>query len=337
MTRYPLLHGNGTLIPSPLRLELSVNAIFQKSDISLICCLLFVVSAYPAEAQQPLLAVGGLVQSPMNLTLSDLQQFNRMTIPADRNTAPKGKKALSYGAVPLRALLDLAKTLEPIQELVISVKNDRGEQLVLSGRELTRATRNRVYIAVSGNVRDTSARGDFPVLVLADGSGYQPAIKRITFIEAISTAQLKAQETNSLKVSFPAKITGKLVQTKSVQGYPLLSVLNQVSVHPEQTDVLRITARSGNAIVSFGELRSAAGPVVVPRNAQDGDKTGYSLLFSRRQQRSAPAGERGIHRDHQPETKGHDVCRRRGMRGSEAADAGSSFNDGESRRFREQG
>ena len=231
------------------------------------------------KQQNPLLAIGGLVQSPMNLTLPDLQQFSRLTILAHRDTAPKGNKALSYGAVPLRTLLEFAKTREPIQELVISVKNDRGEQMVLSGGELTRATRHRVYIAASVNSRDMSVREDFPALVLPDGNGYRLYMKGITFIEAISMAHLKAEETNSRKVSLPATLAGKLIQTKSVQGYELLSVLNQISVNPEQTDVLRITARNGKAIVSFGELRSAAGLAVMPRKAQDGDETGYDLLL----------------------------------------------------------
>lgn len=257
-----------------------MNSIFQKSAISFLWCLLFVVSSCPAEARRPSLNVGGLVQSPMNLTLSDLQQFSRLTIPANLDTASKGNRTLSYSAVSLRTLLEIAKTQEPIQELVISVKNDRGEQMVLTGRELTPETRHRVYIAVSVNARDTSVREDLPALVLADGNGFRLSIRGITFVEAVSMAQIKADELNSRKISLPAVLAGNLTQTESVQGCQLLSALNRISVHPERTDILRITARNGNAIVSCWELMSASGPVVVSRKKQEGVEASYDLLLA---------------------------------------------------------
>jgi len=231
-------------------------------------CLLS-VPAFSVESENPILRIGGLVQSPIHLTLSDLQQFRQESISAYQDAGPSGKGAARYQAVPLRTLIELAKPQAPIQELAISIKNDRGEQTVLSGGEIFLTARNRIFIAGSTNPGDSKLRQDLPALILEHGSRIYFSLKRITFIEATSIAQLKSDPASRRKLAFTASFTGSLTKAGSFQGYGLPSVLDQIAMRPEQTDVLKIAARDGNAVVvSFGELKSDMAPVVLTSKAR---------------------------------------------------------------------
>ena len=244
------------------------------------CICLFSVTAFSAEAENPILRIGGLVQSPIHLTLSDLQQFRQEAISAYQDIGLRGEGAARYGAVPLRTLIELAKPQAPIQELAISIKNDRGEQTVLSGGEIFLTARNRIFIAGSTNTGDSKLRQDLPALIVEDDNRVYLSLKRITFIEATSIAQFKSDPANLRKVALPRAFAAAPIKTRSVQGYGLHSILDQIAIKPERTDVLNISARNGDTVVSFGDLKSDAAPVIVPLKAED-RKNGvrYDLAF----------------------------------------------------------
>lgn len=244
-----------------------------------LCCCLFSDLAFTVEAENPVFSIGGLVQSPMQLTLSDLQQFRQEAISTYENIDAKGKRIVRYGAVPLRNLIELAKIQEPIQGLAISVKNYRGEQIVLSWGEIFLPTRNRIFIAGSANTGDSKLRQDLPALILVHSNKVYLSLKRITFIEATPIARFQSDPANLRKAALPRTFTGSLIKIKSIQGYALPSVLDKIAIRAEQTDVLNITARSGNAVVSLGEVKSDAAPIIVPHKAGDRKETTYDLVF----------------------------------------------------------
>ena len=77
--------------------------------LSWIC--LFAMPPFSHGAETFVLRIGGLVQSPIHLTYSDLQQFRQKEI-----SAYVGRTASLFHAVTLRSLLELAKPQEPIRE-----------------------------------------------------------------------------------------------------------------------------------------------------------------------------------------------------------------------------
>jgi precorrin-4 methylase len=231
------------------------------------------------DAENPTLSIGGLVQSPMQLTLSDLQKFRQAAIWAYGDMAPKAKRAVRYGAVPLRSLIEVAKISDAVQGFAISVKNNLGEQIILSWGEIFLPTRDRIFIAGSANTDDGRLRRDLPVLVMRHNNGAYLSLKKITYIEATPIAPFKSDTANLRKVPLPGSLEGPLIKTKSVQGYPLPSVLGKIGVMPEQTDVLNISSRSGTAVVSWGELKTDRPPVLVPRKAGDHKRTIYDLAL----------------------------------------------------------
>jgi precorrin-2 methylase len=251
-----------------------------------VCCHLFHVPAFSVEAENPVLSIGGLVQSPIQLTLPNLQQFRQETISIYENIGPKGKRSVRYGAVPLRSLIELAKIQDPIRDLAVSVKNNRGEQIVLSWGEIFLPVRNRIFIAGTVETGDSKLHQDLPALILEYGNGVYLSVKRITFIEVTPIAPFKSDPANLRKAALPGTLTGPLVKTKSIQGYALQSVLDQFAIKPEQTDVLNITAGNGNAVVSPGELKSDAAPIIVPRKAGDQEETTYDLVFPKDRSRT---------------------------------------------------
>ncbi len=240
---------------------------------------LFCVHAFSTEAESPKFSIGGLVQSPIQLTLSDLQKFRQKAISTYEDKGTKGKRAVRYGAVPLRSLIELAKIQDPIQGLAISVKNNRGEQIALSCGEIFLSTRDRIFLAGSTETDDDNLRQDLPALLIEHNNRTYVFLKKVVFIEAVSATLFRSDPANPIKVSLPGTFTGPLIKTKSIQGYTLPSVLDNIAIKLEQTDVLNIAAKNGNVVVSSGELKSDAAPVLAPRRTEDRKETTYDLVF----------------------------------------------------------
>ena len=215
-----------------------------------------------------MLSIGGIVQSPMQLSLPDLQKFNPVKVLARPKTGVK--ETIRYGTVPLRSLIELAKIREPFQGLAISVKNHQGEQTVLSWGEVFLAGRDRIFVAHSVNAGASAPYQDLPALILERDKKASLFLGKITFIEVIQTAHFQSDPAYSRKA----------VTSESVRGRMLESVLEKMAIKLERTDVLRITSANGNAaIVSIGDLQSAAAPAVVSRPANRADETSYDLVF----------------------------------------------------------
>ncbi len=232
-----------------------------------LCCL-WSSTAFSVEAGNPILSIGGIVQSPMQLSLPDLQKFNPVKVLA----RPKAgaKVTIRYGTVPLRNLIELAKMQKPFQGLAISVKNHQGEQTVLSWGEVFLAGRDRIFVAHSVNAGASAPYQDLPALILERDKKASLFLGKITFIEVIQTAHFQ---------SGPA-YSRKAVTSESVRGRMLESVLEKMAIKLEQTDILRITSADGKAVIlSIGDLESRAAPAVISRPGNRSDETSYDLVF----------------------------------------------------------
>jgi precorrin-2 methylase len=227
--------------------------------------VLFSVPVRPAAAENQILRISGAVQSPIHLTIADMQRFKQKDISAYQDTRSKENTAGRYGAIPLKSLLELSKIQVPIQSLAVSIKNDQGEQIVLSGGEIFLTARNRIFIAASADGSE-KLRQHLPALVQENSGRVCLTLNRINSIEAISLAQFTPDSSNLRKVALPIPLTGRLIETGAARGYGLRTVLDQIAAKTERSDVLRISARDGNSVVvSSEELNSDPGPLVVPR------------------------------------------------------------------------
>jgi precorrin-4 methylase len=225
-----------------------------------------------ADTKDLILRIGGLVRSPIHLTLSDLQQFREKKISAYPDMESKGSRTQRYRAVPLSNLLELAKVQVPIQELAVSLKSNHGEQIVLSGGEIFLNVQNRIFVAES-SIGGDKPRDNLPALIIGNNHRFSIFLSQITFIEVISIAQSKSDLINSKKMALPEDA---LVKANSVQGYRLRSALDQMTLKLEPTDILKIAARDGNAVAtSLQELKSYATPIIMSRK----DKNNYDLIF----------------------------------------------------------
>jgi hypothetical protein len=103
--------------------------------LMIFCIRLFSIPEFSFGAEDPVLRIGGLVQSPICLTFSDLQQFKQEEISLCEGV----RMASPVRTVALRTLIKLAKPQEPIEELAIVLKSSNREQLALSGAEIAGA------------------------------------------------------------------------------------------------------------------------------------------------------------------------------------------------------
>jgi precorrin-2 methylase len=262
----------GSLEPD-MKKKLSIFLLLQ------LCCVLFSVLAFSSQAEMQIFSIGGLVQSPIQVTLNDLLQFKQEVIPANKGGNPKEEKALQYGAVPLRSLLELAKIQEPVQNLAVSVKNSSTEQIVLSWGELFLHERNHIFIAGSVNSLDDRILKDLPVLVLVRDNKVEISLKKITHIEVTSIADFKSNPANIRKAALPETLTGPMIQTESARGYALSFILEKLDLELGQTDILNVVAGSSNSVISVEELDSHASPLIVPHKAEAQKETIYNLVF----------------------------------------------------------
>jgi precorrin-2 methylase len=253
-------------------------------------CLLLSIPAFCEENDGPILSIGGLVQSPMQLNLSDLQRFRQETVAAYEDAGQKGQKQRRYGTTTLRSLLELAKIQKPSPELVVLVKNHNREQVVLSWGEVFLSNRDRVFVAGSTASRDVELRRHLPALIVERGNTFHLCLKRISFVEV---AALPSVSADSRKIDLPSALTeapfetlggsGSTANAGSLRGYSLKSVLQRAGIKPAPTDALKITSRSGGvAVASEGELRTDNAPVIVPHEGGGRERErAYDLLFAR--------------------------------------------------------
>jgi hypothetical protein len=178
------------LVYGSLELDMSKRCLLF--PILLFSCGLLSTPALSAETENQILSIGGLVQSPIQLTLDNLKQFRQEAISTVGHADSNGEKTVQYSAVPLKSLLELAKTQETGQRLVISVKNSFGEQLILSWGEIFLPARNRVFVAAATNAGNGGRRQDLPALILKRDNKAILALKQIIFIEVTTIAEFKS-------------------------------------------------------------------------------------------------------------------------------------------------
>lgn len=247
----------------------------SKTLLPALCCICFFcipVACWGAEI--PMLRIGGLVQAPLHLSLSDLQRLRGEILPVYAETGRKEEAIGKFNAVALRNLIGLAKTQGGIESLALSIKNSHGEQMVLSGGEVLTKARDGYFVAESVTGGSSAAAGRLPALIIEKNRRFYLALRQISFIEVISVAQLPSNLDDSRKITLPDSIKGRLVKTASIAGYRLQSVLDQIALKPGATEILKFTAKDGSAItVSAQELENDPGPLVVPRD------TRYDLRF----------------------------------------------------------
>jgi precorrin-2 methylase len=248
-------------------------------SILLFCCGLFSALAFTAETQGPILSIVGLVQSPMHLTLNDLQQFRQEAVSAGEPVASKGEGAVRLGAVPLKNLLELAKPQDPVRQLAISIKNSGGKQIILSWGEIFLPSRNRVFIASSANTGDSTLLQNLPALILAHGNNNEVSLCRIASIEVTTIAEFASDPANTREVTLDDAFSGFTSKTGSSQDHPLSSAIEKANLKIEPTDVINIAAGNRNVVVSAAELKSDAAAVVVRHPAEDRQEIAYDLVF----------------------------------------------------------
>ena len=120
--------------------------------------LLFIISlsAHGLAASSPTISITGTVKQPLNVTMDDIRRFESVNARLNEVTADKNFHGVfSYRGVPLRTLLELATVqkeesdfFKPV-DLAVVIKNNSGQQTVLSWGEIFYRNPAEVLIAYS--------------------------------------------------------------------------------------------------------------------------------------------------------------------------------------------
>ena len=117
---------------------------------------IFSLSAHGLAASSPTISITGTVKQPLNVTMDDIRRFESVNARLNEVTADKNFHGVfSYRGVPLRTLLELATVqkeesdfFKPV-DLAVVIKNNRGQQTVLSWGEIFYRNPAEVLIAYS--------------------------------------------------------------------------------------------------------------------------------------------------------------------------------------------
>jgi precorrin-4 methylase len=124
-----------------------------------VCCsflLVFLLSANGWTASSPAISITGFVKQPINITMYDLSRFESVSARLNEVTTDNQFHGVfSYRGVPLRTLLELATVqkeesdfFKPV-DLAVVIKNNSGQQTVLSWGEIFYRNPAEVLIAYS--------------------------------------------------------------------------------------------------------------------------------------------------------------------------------------------
>jgi DMSO/TMAO reductase YedYZ molybdopterin-dependent catalytic subunit len=125
---------------------------------AILCTILCIIPAAPTALAEsgPILKITGAVESPLSLTLADLQKFQ--TVECQRNDVTSGKKfhgVFNFRGVPLRTLLETAtiaktdKNFKKPVDMAIVVRNPDA-RVALSWGEVFYRNPGEVFIAWTG-------------------------------------------------------------------------------------------------------------------------------------------------------------------------------------------
>jgi len=117
---------------------------------------IFSLSAHGLAASSPAISITGTVKQPLNVTMDDIRRFESVNARLNEVTADKNFHGVfSYRGVPLRTLLELATVqkeesdfFKPV-DLAVVIKNNSGQQTVLSWGEIFYRNPAEVLIAYS--------------------------------------------------------------------------------------------------------------------------------------------------------------------------------------------
>jgi precorrin-4 methylase/DMSO/TMAO reductase YedYZ molybdopterin-dependent catalytic subunit len=215
------------------------------SSILFMAILLTGASSLPEKDREPALSVTGLVEKPQFLSMNDLSQFNSVSIKLTEVLTDRTYTGnFQYRGVPLKTLLELAviKKLEPgfskLIDLVIVVKNARGEKAVLTWGEVFYRNPSDTVIALSADpvkamksCQGCHAKGSYekwesplsrtiglPKLVLANDFYSDRCIENITGIEVVDMLPQKATAKVEHLRSEAFTITGQSGESKAIEN-----------------------------------------------------------------------------------------------------------------------
>jgi hypothetical protein len=227
----------------------------KKSAFVCIFLLVILLSVNGLAASSPAISITGSVKQPLTLTMEDLRRFESVTARLNEVSTDKSfHGAFSYRGVPLRTLLDLAaiqrekSDFPKSVDLAIVVKNNAGQQTVLSWGELYYRNPADILIAFSAipvtphkecsachtpevfkKWRDPLMRTvGFPKLVVVNDFYTDRSLENITSVEVIDLSpQMTAKKLETL--FSPEFIVSGAVQQKmaiaDISSYPHLDIL----------------------------------------------------------------------------------------------------------------
>jgi len=269
---------------------------------SCLCLLPMGTRAASDESSRPVISIGGLVQNPLHLSLSDLQRFQRVSVSvsvsSDEGMPGRGTR---YHGVPLRTLLELVKLQTPSREgeehgtdsiadadIAVSIKNRSGQQLVLSWGEIFLQSDAEIVVADR-----SEPGGDLPALFFSERDHSRRLLDSMVSIEVVQVPPLGPEPVTASRsapmitfddckknILLSEALSGSSPVTS--QGIPLHSLLRPGGVAPDSTMVIRVRSASGaSAVVSLNELDTPVGQrvLIVPRKLSDGpDDIAYDLV-----------------------------------------------------------
>jgi len=272
-------------------------------------------SGYAADAG-PVLWIGGLVETPIRLTLSDLTLLKQTEATAIDYSSKK-KNKIKYSGVPLAALLELAKlqkgkaadefdryayALKNTYDIAVSVKNTEGKQLILSLGEIMLQDKKSVVVALQKGKSKESA---FTELILTNSQSQRNSLKNIISVDVFRIPRLtsksesaanKAQyilngyDNKKIQISEVfAKYKINTINLKdnssrkkeaiSYKGILVRDFVKEAMIKNDATSVINFISNDGySAAISYRELNGNAGKRMIISSSGKDNAVKYDLI-----------------------------------------------------------
>ncbi|MDY6878999.1 MAG: SAM-dependent methyltransferase [Thermodesulfobacteriota bacterium] len=214
-----------------------------------VVALSFLVADQLTALEAPL-SITGLVKQPLNLTLSDLGQYQTITVQLNEVMTDHGYRgSFHFKGVPLRTLLDVAyiekeeSDFHKRVDLGLLVRNGQGKQVALSWGEVFYRNRGEIVIATSAvpimphhdciqchepevyqpRLDQLHRTIRFPKLVISNDTYADRSIEGITSIEVVDLRPKMPTKKMDKLFSPEFAVTGRVqkeVLIKDLASYP---------------------------------------------------------------------------------------------------------------------